>query len=387
MCLMILSVCAALSLKTSLITMAKQSEQVFMLSSSEKDKSADLKVFLEAHPGVDLNLRKTKNNYRALHAATYRDNATTVRLLIDAKADLEARTSRGVTSLLIASEMGSLDCLQVLIESKADVQTAVDGGMTPAHNSARNGDHECLRLLIDVNANVNAISSHGYTPAMVACHDDRLACLQMLVDANADLSITTSEDLSCLCTAMEIPTDKSAQRVPGMPFAVLSCNTDTKRIPMDEHLTQAIVNAHINEYKSVHNFIDEWHSIAKHALNEDVEVDKRVGRHGNGIYHEPLEQVLLYLGLSMKQNQTVNTSIDGKTIKRALMPGHPINANLWFELYQRTHCASCSARLTEPKKKCPCDTARYCNANCQRQHWPAHKLSHKAAMLKKRNAS
>jgi hypothetical protein len=23
------------------------------------------------------------------------------------------------------------------------------------------------------------------------------------------------------------------------------------------------------------------------------------------------------------------------------MPGHPVNANLWFELYQRTHCSSC----------------------------------------------
>jgi hypothetical protein len=48
----------------------------------------------------------------------------------------------------------------------------------------------------------------------------------------------------------------------------------------------------------------------------------------NGIYQEPLEQVLLYLGLSMDKNQTVNISIDGAAIKRALMPGHPTNANL-----------------------------------------------------------
>jgi hypothetical protein len=143
-----------------------------------------------------------------------------------------------------------------------------------------------------------------------------------------------------------------------------------------------MVNTHINEYKWIQGFIDEWHSITNHALGEDVVVDKRVGRRGNGMYDEPLEQVLLYLGLSMKKNQTVNTSIDGKSgVKRALMPGHPVNANLWYELYKRTHCSSCSTRL--PKlKKCVCFTARYCNTECQRKHWKTHKPSHKAAMLK-----
>jgi hypothetical protein len=93
----------------------------------------------------------------------------------------------------------------------------------------------------------------------------------------------------------------------------------------------------------LHNFIDDCHSVAEHTLSEDVVVDTRVGRGDYGLYHEPLEQVLLYLGLSMEKNQTVNASIDGKSgVKRALMPGHPTNANLWFELYQRTHCSSCT---------------------------------------------
>jgi hypothetical protein len=57
------------------------------------------------------------------------------------------------------------------------------------------------------------------------------------------------------------------------------------------------------------------------------------------MYYEPLEQVLLHLGMSMKNNQTVNTSIDGKSaVKRALMPRHSTNANLWFDLYTCTHC-------------------------------------------------
>jgi hypothetical protein len=86
----------------------------------------------------------------------------------------------------------------------------------------------------------------------------------------------------------------------------------------------------------------------------------------------------------MRKNQTVNTSIDGKSdVTRALIPGHPTNANLWFELYKRTHCSSCSTRL--PKlKECTCHTARYCNNKCQRKDWPTHKPIHNAAMLKKK---
>jgi hypothetical protein len=111
-------------------------------------------------------------------------------------------------------------------------------------------------------------------------------------------------------------------------------------------------------------------------------VDKCVGRRGYGLYHEPLEQVLLYLGLSMDKNQTVNASIDGKHITRALVLGHPTNANLWFELYKRTHCSSCSARPAR-LKKCTCLAVRYCDTNCQRAHWPTHRLAHNTVLVKK----
>jgi hypothetical protein len=119
-----------------------------------------------------------------------------------------------------------------------------------------------------------------------------------------------------------------------MPFAVFSCNPDANNAVSNGAVTPAIFNAHIDEYKQNHAYIDECHSVAKRALSEDVVADTRVGRGDYRLYHEPLEQVLLYLGLSMDKNQTVNASIDGKSgVTRALIPGHPVNANLWFELY------------------------------------------------------
>jgi ankyrin repeat protein len=467
--------------------MAGHPEQVFNLSSSKDDKSVQLKELLEAHPGVDVNLHQDEYGRRSLYFTALWGHAGSTRLLIDANADLEARSKKGwtplnaasangnldcvqvlidrkadvktvyfldgttpahmtalnghpeclellinanadpearghdgLTPLINASKKGNLDCIQVLIDSKADVNTATDYGDTPAYRTASNGHPKCLKLLIDAKADLEArvedgmtplnVASHngnvdclqvlidskadvenvkdnGFTPAhmtvsnghakclgllidakavvpstvhtpfafidhrshggllvqdalaRIACREDHLACLQLLVDNKADLSGKDDDGLGSVYWAIRLPYKNRrthplggcAHRVPGMPFAVLSCNTDINT----GGVTQATVTAHINEYKQIHNFIDECHSVTKHALNEDVVVDKRVGRRGNGIFHEPLEQVLLYLGLSMKKNQTVNASIDGAAVKRVLMPGHPTNANLWFELYQR----------------------------------------------------
>jgi hypothetical protein len=53
------------------------------------------------------------------------------------------------------------------------------------------------------------------------------------------------------------------------------------------------------------------------------------------IYQEPLELVLEYLGLSMRRNQVVNANIDGEEegVRRALIPGHLLNAKHWFDKY------------------------------------------------------
>jgi hypothetical protein len=211
-----------------------------------------------------------------------------------------------------------------------------------------------------------------------------LACLQLLVDAEADLSVKNKDGDGTLFSAMLIPNKEPSHRVPGMPFAVLSCKVDSKNVNISDEVSQAMVDRHLKEYTLIHNFIDEYHNVTNHALSEDVVVDTRVGRGDNGVYHEPLEQVFLYLGLSMKKNQIVNESIDGKSgVTRALMPGHPVNANLWYELYQRTHCSSCRTRQAK-LKKCTCFTTRYCNSDCQRKHWQTHKPIHNAILKKKK---
>jgi hypothetical protein len=61
------------------------------------------------------------------------------------------------------------------------------------------------------------------------------------------------------------------------------------------------------------------------------QIDTRFGLCENGIYHEPLERVLEYMGMSMNIDQVVNKSIDGDGKRRALRPGDVFEANHWHE--------------------------------------------------------
>jgi hypothetical protein len=365
-----------------LVCTMDESKRVYDLSSSKGDKSVELRALLAAHPGVDVNLYRDKDGNRALHRAAELHNVACLRLLIDARADLEAKNViPGETPLwaINCHVYGSIDCFEALIESKADV-TSRSYGSTLLHHIACEGVPKCLEMLINAKADVNDQSVPGWTPLIEACQEHHLPCVQLLLDNKADLSLKYEGNDACF-RAMYVNHER-----PGVPFALLSCNTNSSpELVNIDYVLQgdpAMVSAFIDEYKHVHAFIDECHTIAKHALSEDVAVDTRVGRGDYGLYHEPLERILEYLGLSMDKNQTVNTSIDGQHTTRALIPGHPTNANLWFKLYHRTRCTSCGARPAR-LKECTCDIARYCNKKCQRKHWLTHKPSHKKVLEEK----
>jgi hypothetical protein len=341
-----------------------------------------LKVLIESKADV----QSSDNVHSAAHVASHEGRVCCLQLLIDAKADVNARNQFGDTPTIVACEGGELACLRLLLDANADVDARDKDGNTPIMIACEEDQLECLRVILDANADVNARDNDGFTPALLVCQEDRLMLLQMVVDAKADLGVKSADGVDSVYWAIHFPNDETIHRVPGMPFAVLSCDTDSKNVDIDVEVTHAMVDTHVNEYTQIQAFIDEYHTVTKHALSEDVVVDTRVGRGDYGIYHEPLERTLEYLGLSMKKNQTVNASIDGKSgVKRTLIPGHPVNANLWFELYQRTHCSSCRTQMGRLEGcRCPCLTTHYCNTHCQRQHWQTHKPSHKAVMEQKK---
>jgi hypothetical protein len=311
------------------------SKRVYDLcNSTQGDKAEELTAFLQEHPEVDVNLYRNANGFDALLIASKRGKLRCIQVLIGHGADLEARIgTNGKTPLILASHYGQLDCLKVLIEAKADVNARNKNEFQALHFASLAGKTGCVKLLINEGADVNAQTNSGSTPLMHACQEERLTCLQLLLDAKADINMRANVRADALYLAIRMLQNATAHRVPGMPFSVLSCNTNATDIRIDRSVTRATVDGHIAEYKAVHAFIDEHHSILKHALSRDVQVDRRVGLGANGIYQEPLERVLEYMGLSMNVDQVVNERIDVDGKRRALRPGNVLEANHWHEQF------------------------------------------------------
>jgi ankyrin repeat protein len=280
-----------------------------------------------------------------------------LQLFIDDGADLNARADDGTTLFLSACESSradSLDCMQFLIGAKADVSVTDVLGQSALH---RAGTLECLQALIDHGLDVNARARHGGTPAMKPCYmglegGKTLPCLQLLLDNKADLNIRDDENRDALCEAIRGACDSADSLAlnSGLVFTLLCCNTDIKNVKIDEDedtdtdededtdtdedeegVTMARVAAFVEEFKQTHAFVDEFHGILADTLYTRVEVDTRFGLGDNGIYQEPLERTLEYLGLSMNKDQVVNTSIDGDIKRRALLPFHLVSAEVWYK--------------------------------------------------------
>jgi hypothetical protein len=242
----------------------------------------------------------------------------------------------GRIALFEACDKGHTECAQLLINHKADLNAKDRFGNSALHVAAMYGRLSCVKLLVQNGADVN-YQTDGFTPLMYSACEGHLTIVHYLLEQKADVHYRVSEEgFSKNQDALYYVMRKFAtDRTPSAAFALLSCNTDAKNLSIRGHVTLAIRDAHIEEYVHVQTFIDEHHSILQSVLSDRVQVDARVGRGDNGIYQEPLERTLEYLGLSMSKDQVVNTSIDGEAIKRALIPGHLLNAEVWFDKYHQ----------------------------------------------------
>src|ERR1700691_1652737 len=91
--------------------------------------------------------------------AALRGNVPRVRVLLDAKADLNAKNSDGATALIVASQDGHADVVRVLLDAKADVNAKDNYGGTALMLASQSGHADVVRVLLAAKADVNAKTS------------------------------------------------------------------------------------------------------------------------------------------------------------------------------------------------------------------------------------
>lgn len=118
--------------------------------------------FIQNYEG-DINEALIENGNTAVIIAAYKGNAEVVKVLIAAKADIEAVGANGGTALNIAAGNGYIEVVKVLIAAKADIETVDGVGWTALISAAGNGYAEVVKILIAAKADFEAVDGDGWT--------------------------------------------------------------------------------------------------------------------------------------------------------------------------------------------------------------------------------
>jgi ankyrin repeat protein len=178
------------------------SESDFINAVQQGDAEA-VKLFLDAGMSPDAE----ENGRTALIEAARRGHSDLALILIDAGADVNAKDTYGVSSLMFAAITGSGEVIVKLLEKSADVNVRDQDGRTAlieALTTENDLPDEMIKALIDASADVNRAIYNGITPVMLAA-DGSPQILRMIIAAGADVQAKDEEGKTALMRAKNQP--------------------------------------------------------------------------------------------------------------------------------------------------------------------------------------
>ena len=180
-----------------------------LMEAARSGKIEALKVLLDH--GADVNAQETLRGTTALMWAASEGHADAIRVLIGHAAGVNAQSkqekakpygtagpgaktpenlgSGGLTPLLFAVREGSFESVKVLVDAKADVNQTSGDGSSPLLVAVLNGRYDMARYLIDKGAKVSLANQKGWTPLYLAVKHRTIETGTMPVPPNADQAL------------------------------------------------------------------------------------------------------------------------------------------------------------------------------------------------------
>lgn len=134
----------------------------------------------------DVNSPISKRNYTELHVAA-RWDASRVKELIEAGANVNAKSDGNWVPLHEAANYQCFECMEHLLKANADPNVSSTYPAMPIHFVA--GDLRFLNLILSKPQDVNKQNSEGNTPLHIAVNGNCDACVEVLLQKGAGPSI------------------------------------------------------------------------------------------------------------------------------------------------------------------------------------------------------
>jgi ankyrin repeat protein len=129
--------------------------------------SADHEGLLAALPHIDINWADD-TGMTVLHAAAFKGDAESVRLLINRGASVNAKDGIQCTPLHLAATAGNIDAVRELLESGAATNVVDQSQRTPLYMAASLGHADAVELLLKYGADPKITGEGGSLPAQAA---------------------------------------------------------------------------------------------------------------------------------------------------------------------------------------------------------------------------
>ena len=111
------------------------------------------------------------------------------------KTNVEFRTGKDESPLMLAALKGQLELARKLVERGADVNKT---GWTPLHYASTNGHLQIMDLLLENHAYIDAESPNRTTPLMMAAQYGTPAAVKLLLEAGADATLRNQLGLTAI---------------------------------------------------------------------------------------------------------------------------------------------------------------------------------------------
>jgi ankyrin repeat protein len=104
------------------------------------------------------------SSFTALHRAAYNDDAALAALLLERRAEVDARTRSGQTPLHLAVQLDHPAIVALLLAGAADPNAITDLALTPLHYAVMLNRRALAQALLAAGADVALADKHGRTP-------------------------------------------------------------------------------------------------------------------------------------------------------------------------------------------------------------------------------